>query len=83
LMADGAGYPLDDWLDEPAYGEDRPFRDIFVPGTLEQNVADDGHTYMIPYGLVTVAFWYDKRNFEDAGIEKPPETWEEFLEVCA
>ncbi len=83
LMVDGAGYAVDDWLDEPAYGEDTPFRDIFVPGTLVQNVADDGHTYLIPYTLITVAFWYDKRNFEDAGVEKPPETWEEFLEVCA
>jgi raffinose/stachyose/melibiose transport system substrate-binding protein len=82
LMSEGQGYALDDMLDEDAWGESgRPFRDIFLPGLLEQFQLD-GKTYLIPHTLITYAIWYDKRDFAEAGIEAVPETWDEFLEAC-
>jgi len=82
LMKEGLGYPLDDMLGQDAWGEPgRPFRDIFSPGLLKQFQLD-GKTYLIPHTLITYAIWYDKRNFTEAGIDKLPETWEDFLAAC-
>ena len=80
LVAEKMGYAVDDLLDEDAWGEDRPFRDIFYPGLLEQYQLE-GKTYLIPHTLITMAFWYDKRDFKAAGVGEP-KTWSEFLDVC-
>jgi len=82
MAAEGLGYPLNDWLDEDAWGESgRAFRDVFMPGQLEF-FAKDGTIYQVPHTLITAAFWYDKRDFRDAGVESPPKTWDELLDVC-
>jgi len=78
LMTEGLGYALDDLLDEPAWGEDKAFKDVFLPGMLEQFQLN-GKTYLIPHTLITYAIWYDKRDFAEAGITTLPETWDEFL----
>ena len=81
LVASKEGYPLDDWLDEDAWGEPgTKFRDVFYPGLLEQYMLE-GKTYLVPHTLITMAFWYDKRDFRAAGVE-PPTTWAEFMDVC-
>ena len=35
--------------------------------------------YMIPYGFYIRAMFYNKRLFEEAGLDGPPETMEEFM----
>lgn len=40
----------------------------------------DGVRYGVPFELGMVGFWYNKALFEEAGIDAPPTTWEEFLE---
>jgi raffinose/stachyose/melibiose transport system substrate-binding protein len=40
----------------------------------------DGKQYGVPYNLGMVGVWYNKALFEKAGIDAPPETWDEFLE---
>jgi raffinose/stachyose/melibiose transport system substrate-binding protein len=40
----------------------------------------DGVQYGIPFDLGMVGFWYNKDLFAEAGIDAPPETWDEFLE---
>lgn len=42
----------------------------------------DGTLKSIPYQPNIFAFFYNKDLFMEAGIEKEPKTWEEFLEVC-
>lgn len=42
----------------------------------------DGKLYTMPYQPYTTGVWYDKDMFKKAGIEKLPETWTEFLDVC-
>jgi raffinose/stachyose/melibiose transport system substrate-binding protein len=41
--------------------------------------ANDGRNYGMPWSLGMVGFWYNKDLFAQAGIETPPETWDEFL----
>lgn len=77
LMLEGFGLPLNDYLETPALDEDVPLKDVFLPGTLEL-FALDGETYLIPYIYNTVQFWYDKRVFDEVGIDVPL-TWEDFL----
>ena len=42
---------------------------------------EDGNLYLFPQGLYCEYFMYRKDIFEKAGIEKTPETWEEFKDV--
>lgn len=77
LMLEGFGLPLNDYLEMPALDADMPLKDVFLPGTLDL-FALDGEIYLLPYIYNTVQFWYDKRVFEEVGIEVPL-TWEEFL----
>lgn len=39
-------------------------------------------TYALPINNQMEVFYYNKEIFEQAGIEKTPETWDEFFEVC-
>jgi raffinose/stachyose/melibiose transport system substrate-binding protein len=39
----------------------------------------DGKQYGVPYNLGMVGIWYNTALFEKAGIDAPPETWDEFL----
>ena len=56
------------------------FIDTLNPGAVGlYNV--DGKQYGIPFNLGMVGFWYNKDLFAQAGIEEPPATWDEFLDV--
>ena len=39
-------------------------------------------TYALPVTNQMEVFYYNKELFKEAGIEKTPETWDEFYEVC-
>ena len=39
----------------------------------------DGKQYGVPFNLGMVGVWYRKSLFEQAGIDTPPATWDEFL----
>src|SRR3954465_998398 len=40
----------------------------------------DGKQYGIPFNLGMVGVWYRKSLFKKAGIDAPPQTWDEFLQ---
>jgi raffinose/stachyose/melibiose transport system substrate-binding protein len=40
----------------------------------------DGKQYGVPFNLGMVGVWYNKSLFKKAGIDAPPETWDEFLD---
>ena len=42
----------------------------------------DGKIYGIPYTRQVIGYFYNKDLFQQAGIEKPAETWDEFFEQC-
>lgn len=73
----GSIEPLDDFFE--ATGTDK--------ADFEQSALDsfvyDGKQYMIPMQWFTQYLYYNKDLFEEAGIEKVPETWEEIAETAA
>lgn len=81
LMKEGLGYPIDAALGTPIDGDSKPFRDIFLPGTLDL-LADGQAHYLVPYVYNTVNFWYNKEMLSDAGVTAPPATWDELLAMC-
>ena len=42
----------------------------------------DGNVYGVPYTVAPMLFGYNKALFEEVGIEKLPETWDEALEAA-
>ncbi len=56
------------------------WKDTFSPGALGV-YSYQGKYYGVPRDMGAVGFWYNKDLFAQAGIEAPPKTWTEFLEV--
>ncbi|MFV2018847.1 extracellular solute-binding protein [Micromonospora sp. LOL_023] len=57
-----------------------PWRDILTPAaTLPYEI--DGKLYGVPFDIGMIGFWYNKALFSDAGVDTPPTTWAEYLEV--
>jgi raffinose/stachyose/melibiose transport system substrate-binding protein len=75
MMSEGLGYPLDSLLTQDV-------KDLFSPGILDQYKSRDGHVFLWPYVNNAIVFHYNKDVFANAGIDKAPETWDEFLAAC-
>lgn len=68
---------LEDMVKESGYEE------TAIPGLMAAcRDAGGGTLKTIPYQPNVFAFFYNKDLFEQAGIEKEPTTWAEFLDVC-
>ncbi len=52
----------------------------FIPMVDAAKIGDD--YYALPTGVRSLALWYNQDIFNDLGIENPPATWEEFIEVA-
>lgn len=78
------------WLEEfAAAGWVVPLEDHFdwvtgykdsVLGFAWQDMTFNGKVYGLPYYADTITFMYNAQALEDAGINAPPETWEEVTE---
>jgi glucose/mannose transport system substrate-binding protein len=65
--------PLDDVYSE--YG----LNDVFPQGVLDI-VSYDGHPWSVPVNIHrSNVMWYNKTVLKNAGIDKAPETWDEFF----
>jgi len=53
--------------------------DTYFPGPLN-SVMWDGHIFGVPKATNTIALYYNKDLFKKAGIETPPQTWDELVE---
>jgi raffinose/stachyose/melibiose transport system substrate-binding protein len=74
---------LDDYLNEPAYGQSEgTWLESFEPGLVEAFAEDDG-IYMVPREAYVSGFWYNVAMLEELGID--PQTtgmeWDEFLDI--
>jgi len=49
--------------------------------TLLKGLSNTDSIYDLPLGLNIEGFWYNKKVFEDAGVEVP-KTWDDLLKVC-
>lgn len=74
LMAQEVLEPLDSYIQPQFKVQD-----------FEQNLLDifkrDGKTYGLPKDYSTLALFYNKKAFAEAGIAAPPATWEELVAV--
>ena len=76
----GAFVPLDDFLASEEYPLDTS---IYLPGVLDPGKWD-GKQYLLPKDFSPLAVYYNKKLFDEAGIEYPQDgwTWEEFLDTA-
>lgn len=80
LVAADRLLPFNDALDMSAPGSDRPWRELFIPGTLD-TYTSRGQVYAVPSAFGAWACWYDARMFREHGWH-PPNTWSEFEALC-
>ncbi|MDQ3460468.1 MAG: extracellular solute-binding protein [Deinococcota bacterium] len=52
----------------------------FIP--MVQAAKLDGRYWALPTGVRSLALWYNQDIFDDVGVEAPPSTWAEFIEVA-
>lgn len=68
----------------PYIETDEEFQSHIAESNLEYWKTIDGKLYSIADTLMlSGGYWYNERIFEQAGIEKVPESWEEFFQVCS
>lgn len=67
--------PLEPYFEKT---EDLSFDDFF-PAVRETAIYNDT-IYGIPYNTSTPLLYYNKELFEEAGLEEPPETWDDLLD---
>ncbi|ALM74305.1 ABC transporter substrate-binding protein [Thermococcus barophilus] len=70
----GALYPISDLAD-------KSFIDQFYPFLLKPFMKD-GKLYGLPKDWSMLALFYNKKLFEQAGLTRPPQTWEELEEYA-
>lgn len=56
--------------------------EVFPPAVTRAASEYGGHKYLLPLTQHFIAIFYNKRVFEEHGLQ-PPATWDEFLAVCA
>ncbi|KXG43890.1 sugar transporter [Tepidibacillus decaturensis] len=75
LIETGVLEPLDDYVTDDFDVNDfeKPMLDAFK--------GKDGNIYGFPKDFSTLALFYNKKMFADAGIKNPPTTWDELREI--
>ncbi|GAA2129516.1 sugar ABC transporter substrate-binding protein [Streptomyces synnematoformans] len=56
-------------------------RDRFVPSALAAAGAEGQDPAAVPLYSLSYALYYNKAMFAEAGIEEPPATWDDFVEI--
>ncbi|WP_062132747.1 ABC transporter substrate-binding protein [Demequina aestuarii] len=72
----GALASLDDFYD--GAGDITP---ALNPGAVEMITVNE-QRYGVPTGFVPLALYYNQAQFDEAGIESAPETWDEWVDVA-
>ncbi|WP_408007638.1 ABC transporter substrate-binding protein [Pseudalkalibacillus sp. A8] len=54
--------------------------DVFTEETLSAATSEDGKVYGVPLSLNSAQMFYNKKIFNDLGLEEP-KTWDEFIEL--
>ncbi|GFZ87719.1 ABC transporter substrate-binding protein [Nesterenkonia alkaliphila] len=53
----------------------------YVEALYEDYLYEDNH-YGVPYARSTPLFYYNVEHFEEAGVDAPPQTWDEVAEIA-
>lgn len=78
LLRAGLLCPLTDAMNEPAYGQDIPWRDTILESTHYTLTDGSDDIWGVSLDLLTWNMWYNKKMFSEHGWT-PPETYEEWL----
>ena len=76
---------LDDYFAKTyATTDGKVFKDTLIPAlvTWISSLSEDQGLYYVPNQAYIVCIFYSKNVFQNAGIDKAPQTWDEFLTVC-
>lgn len=65
-------------MGEQAIGYDSSWKDSMLPGVADLVTLKDGKIYAVPSSVTTIQFFYNKKIFDDHGIEVP-KTLDELL----
>jgi multiple sugar transport system substrate-binding protein len=75
--------PLDDLMTNPQLGfSPQDLEDIF-PSFLDHYPLSGNQVYSIAFMRSMEVMYYDLDMLQAAGFDKPPETWDEFMQICA
>lgn len=58
------------------------YSELFYPTVVSDFTAKDGNIYAIPWYIDGLMVFYNKSIFQQAGVEKPPEDWDSFMELA-
>ncbi|NBC30183.1 MAG: extracellular solute-binding protein [Spirochaetes bacterium] len=74
--------PLDDYLNNDRYGLEAGDREDIMAGVLARQEIEqyDGKTMSWPHGNSSMGIYYNKDLLQEAGYERPEETWDAFIE---
>lgn len=72
--------PLNKYLEEPAYGSDKKWKDTFIPSLLNKGKYKDDY-FIIPFNFNAFGIWYNKKLFEKHGWSVP-KTYDELQVLC-
>ena len=75
LMMSGEFYPVQKMMSD--FGIEIDWSNYF-PGISNYYAASNGELFSMPFNSSTPVLYYNKDHYEAAGIDKAPETWEEF-----
>lgn len=78
MMLSGAVYPVYQLMDDQGIEVDWS---EFIQPILLNFASSEGDLYSFPFNVSTAVLYYNIGLFEQAGIERAPETWGEFLEA--
>ena len=72
--------PLDDYAAQPSYDtEGKSVLETILPATVTFSLDKDGKLTSLPSSPFAVMFFYNKDIFVQAGVDKAPETFAEFI----
>ncbi len=80
LVAEGKVMEMDKYLATKAYGQDKPWKDTFIPDMLAKGMYK-GHYYIMPFNNNVFGWWYNVDMFRKNGWS-PPKTYDELLALC-
>lgn len=79
MIYEGQILQLEKYLDQPAYGSNKPWRDTFLRVLLRKG-SYQGKVYTLPFEYGTFGWWYNKGMFRKHGWPVP-RTYDELLTV--
>ncbi len=82
-LTSNAVIPLDDLMKDPQVGfTSADLQDIF-PSYIDHYPQDGNKVYSIAFMRSMEVMYYNADMLRAAGFDKPPETWDDFMKICA